>query len=256
MIVGFSSCEEDITVGNLAVDMKYTDQKQSVVTGIAERVGEFQFSKSSLPLTFEIINVVELNGGSTAEVFEELKVAVYSDAITNIESDEFKESKLDTVILPAVEIEKHTGQFIVHAGNNLKNGSYLFDVKITNVSGELILKEAIILEVLPHNVFDFENFGGTPEIERVGDTPHQILFKIHDLANDGALIPGNKIHCLTSRETGFKGIFAGDSDEGERWDVEFPLLKTSSVINMDGRNATLEFALGVPGNYVITLYKN
>lgn len=253
--LSFSSCEEDITVGNLAVDMKYKDKKQTAVTGISARVGEFQFSKSSLPLTFEIVSVVEENGGSTAEIFESIKVAIYTDAVSQLESDEIKASKQDTVMLPAVEVETHTGDFIIHSGNNIQEGTYVFDMKVTNVSGEVILSEAFVLEILPYTVFWFNNFGGTPTIERISDSPNQILFKAYDVANNNTEITADKYDFMTDRESGFEGIFAGDTDQGELWDVQFPVWPASTKVNINGKTANMNFALGVPGNYVIKLYK-
>lgn len=255
LVLGFSwSCEEDVTVGNLAVDMKYKDQKQTVVTGLSSRVGEFQFSKSSLPLTFEIIGVVEKDGGSIAEITEEVKVPIYTQAVTLVESEDIKASKRDTVLLPAVQVEEHTGDFIIHGGNNIKEGIYTFDLKITNVSGDVDLTEAFILEVLPFTVFEFNNFGGTPTIERVGDSPHQIIFKAYDVAAD-TVIMADEFHLMTSREDGFVGVFAGDTEQGEEWDVQFPVLPASTTVTFEGKVARINFALGVPGKYVIKLYK-
>lgn len=255
LVLGFFwSCEEDVTIGNLAVDMKYKDQKQTVVTGLSARVGEFQFSKSSLPLTFEIIGMSEKNGGSIAELTEQIKVPIYTQGVTQVESEEIRASKRDTVMLPAVEVEKNTGDFIIHGGNHIKEGSYSFDLKITNISGEAILNEGFILEVLPHAIFSSSNFGGSPTIEKVADSPNQIVFKAFDVAAD-TVITADKFHFMTSREDGFVGVFAGDTSEGEVWNVQFPLLPSNTIVSFAEKEARINFALGVQGKYVIKLYK-
>lgn len=249
-----SSCNEDIQIGNLAVDMKYKDTKQFVITGLDARVGEFVFSKSSLPLTFEIENVTEANGGSTKELFEEIKVVIYTNASSPTDSEEMKKEKRDTVLLPALEIEKHTGIFVLHEGNKIKEGTYSFDVKITNVSGEVMLSDALVLEVLPYKIFSFREFGGAPTIEHVADSPNQIVFKAFDLEND-TIIPAENFNFMEDRSSGFEGVFAGDTPEGEIWNIEFPLKQTETRVVINGKSMYLNFALGVPGKYVINMYK-
>lgn len=248
------SCDQDIQVGNLAVDMKYKDQKQSVVTGLDARVGEFVFSKSSLPLTFEIEGVFEEDGASTAELSEIIKVPIFTEAVSSDDSEEMRVQKRDTVLLPAVEIEKHTGVFVVHGGNNIKEGKYHFNVKVTNVSGNVVLNDVFILEVLPHYLFSFSNFGGTPTIVRVADTPHQIVFKAYNAQTNEA-IPAENFHFMDGRENGFKGIFAGDTSEGELWNVAFPVKPADTQLDIEGQRMYMDFALGIPGKYEIKLYK-
>ena len=252
--LGIWSCQEADTEGTLSVDIKYLDKKQTIVTGLGDELGEFLTSKSSLPIRFEIVNVVSENGNSTEALFEEVKVPIIKQELNGNESAEALALKTDTVLLPAVSIEEFTGRLKVRERNNLISDKYHFDIKVSNVSGSTILEDALILEVKDFDIISFSEFeSGVPVIERVADTPNQILFTAFD--ETGAPIPAESIDFVTDRASGFKGIFVDDTPEGELHNVSFPVLPASTTVTLSGDNRFINFALGKPGSYKITFYK-
>ncbi len=252
-MIGIWACEQDDTSGTLSVDIKYLDKKQTTVTGLGGLFGEFLPSKSSLPIKFEIINVVAENGSSTEAVFEEVDVPTFIKKVTGQETPAELALKVDTVKLPAVSIEEFTGQLNVREGNRLLADKYHFDIKVSNVSGSAILKDALILEVKDFEIFGFSDFqGGAPVIERIGDSPDQILFTAFD---EGVVIPADEIDFVAQRKRGFKGIFVDDMPEGELWSVSFPVLRSNTFVYLKGEQREIDFALGKPGNYKITFFK-
>ncbi len=248
------SCEQSGTEGTLSVDIKYKDKKQTIVTGLGDKLGDFLTSKSSLPIKFEIDNVVSENGTPTDALFEMIKTPVVIHKLNGNETPAALALKTDTVMLPAVSIEEFTGKLLVLEGNHLISDTYHFDVKVTNVSGSMVLEDALILEVKDFNVLDFSDFQtGAPVIERVGETPHQILFKAYN--EDMQEIPSDSIDFIGERASGFRGIFVDDTPEGELWNVDFPVRPASTYVYLNGDQRFVNFALGKPGNYKITFYK-
>ena len=100
-----------------------------------------------------------------------------------------------------------------------------------------------------------------PIIERVGDTPYQIVFEGY---LDDEKLHGDRIDFTKNRSSGFKGTFVNDTPEGEIWNVNFPVdysntYCTWKVIDSLGTasyvSENFDFVLGRPGSYVIKLYK-
>ena len=253
-VVCVFGCEESETEGTLSVDIKYKDKKQTIVTGLGNALGEFLTSKSSLPIRFEIENVVSENGTNTETLFELVKAPIIIQALNGDETPTALKLKSDTVMMPSVSIEEFTGKLIVREGNNLLADKYHFDVRVTNVSGSLVLEDALILEVKDFDVLDFNNFiTGVPVIERLGDTPHQILFTAFN--ENAEIIPAESIDFIGERDAGFRGIFVDDTADGELWNVNFPVKPASTYVYLNDEQRFINFALGKPGNYKITFYK-
>ncbi len=246
-------CDQSDTEGTLSVDIKYKDKKQTIVTGLGDELGEFLPSKSSLPIRFEIVGVRAENGSSTAALEEMVEVPVYSSEITGNETPEALALKTNIVLLPAVSISEYTGELVVREGNAILADKYHFDIKVTNVSGSAILEDALILEVKDFDVLSFSDFqGGAPVIEKVADSPNQILFTAFE---EGVQIPSDSIDFVAERARGFKGIFVDDTAEGELWKVDFPVRPADTYVYLHGDQRYINFALGRPGSYKITFYK-
>lgn len=253
-VICISGCEESETQGTLSVDIKYKDKKQTIVTSLGDELGEFLTSKSSLPIRFEIAGVTAENGSSTEALFEEVQVPTFTQAINGNESSEALALKTTLVDKPAVSIGEFTGEIIVREGNNIPADLYHLDIKVTNVSGSAIIEDALILEVKDFDIIGFSDFqSGVPVIERVGDSPNQILFTAFDENN--VVIPSTAIDFVGERAKGFKGIFVDDTADGELWEVDFPVRPADTFVFLNEDERFINFALGKPGNYKITFYK-
>lgn len=252
--IGILGCEESDTQGTLSVDIKYKDKKQTIVTSLGDELGEFLTSKSSLPIKFEIESVTSENGSSTDALFELIEVPIYTQTITGNESEEALALKTKIANLPAVSVGEFTGKLIIREGNNIAADKYHFNIKVTNVSGSAILDDALILEVKDFDIIGFSDFQtGVPVIERVGDSPNQILFTALD--ENGVVIPATAIDFVAERAKGFKGIFVDDTAEGELWNVDFPVRPADTYVYLNEDERYINFALGKPGSYKVTFYK-
>ncbi len=266
LLLSVLSCTEIPGLGSIASDIGYENQKQYVISGMADDVGDFEESSSTLPLTFEIENVYEADGQDVSPLSEEISVVQYSEPITGGESEEELLLKVDTVQMPAVSIGEHSGTIEIQEGNNIPAGEYHFDIKVSNTSGSEILEDALIIVFEEYEVLSYsDGMAQEPEIERVADTPYQVLFTGY---LDGVALSGDRIDFTENRSDGFEGTFVNDTDEGELWEVTFPVDSSDTyctwkIINkgMNGEDSIsyetedFSFVLGRPGSYEIKLYK-
>ena len=258
-------CVEIPEPGSIAADIGYKNAKQYTISGMEEAIGDFEESSSTLPLSFEIVGVTEVNGQDTSALNELISVVQYKEPIDGDESEEELLLKTDTVQLPALSINETTGQIETQEGNKIPAGEYHFDIKISNTSGSVVIEEALIVVFEEYEVESYSSgMAQEPEIERIADSPNQILFVGY---LDGTALSGNMIDFTVNRYQGFEGTFVNDTDEGEIWDVDFPV-KTSDtyctwkiVEDVEGvesvsyESENFSFVLGLPGSYVIRLYK-
>ncbi len=254
-----ASCEDNIGEGSLAVDIKYENQRLSVVTGLPNRVGNFLSTTSSRPIEFEIVGVTAENGSNTEELFRMVETTVFArEAHTyNNESEASLALKSKVIEVPALQIEKYTGTLIVNDNNTIPSDVYHLDIRVSNVSGSRVIQDAVILEVKDFDLIDFSNVGGKPEITRLGDTPHEIVFRGF---NGETEVLSTEIDLFTSRDrNGFNGVFVNDTDEGEVWAVDFPIRSAWTGINIlnaaPENESFINFAIGRPGRYEIKVYK-
>lgn len=260
-----SGCVETPAEGSLAPDINYRNRKQFAISGLQQSIGDFLVSSSTLPIQFEIVSVRETNGKPITELSRGLPVRRYKEAITGNESPEELALKSEIVDMPALSINPNTGKFEILEGNTIPAGEYRFDVRVTNTSGSRVLEDAIIIEFKEFEVTSWAaTMAKAPQIERVADSPNQILFIGH---LDGVPLPGNRIDFTTERSLGFKGTFVDDTDQGELWNVNFPVKNATTYCNwklltdVDGTeevsyfNSNFNFVLGIPGSYVVRLYK-
>jgi hypothetical protein len=103
-----------------------------------------------------------------------------------------------------------------------------------------------------------------PEIERVGDGPNQIRFVAY---LNGQPLPGYYIDFSLDLGAGFKGTFVDDTDDGEIWNVHFPVKESDTyatwkivtevggVEQVSYESYNFNFVIGLPGSYVVRLYK-
>ena len=259
------SCEEVPEPGSIAPDIKYKNRKQFAISGMQQTIGQFEASSSSLPIQFTIASISETSGQDISSLTEELPVVQYSEPIVGGETPEELALKTDTVYKPAVAVDKFTGKIEIQQGNNIPAGEYHFNIEISNTSGSRVLTDAIIIEFKEFEIASWSrDMAQEPVIERLGDTPHQILFEGY---LNGEKLHGNRIDFTKNRSAGFKGTFVNDTPEGEIWEVNFPVdysdtYCTWKVIENNEGSETISylsenftFVLGRPGNYVIKLYK-
>lgn len=258
-------CTEIPDEGSIAPDVKYKNRKQLAISGIKQTIGLFEASTSTLPLRFEIAKVSEAKGQDVSALNEEVSVVRYKKPLTGNESSEELALKTEKVMLSALSINEYTGQIEVQEGNNIPSGEYRFDVQVSNTSGSVLLEDAIVIEFEEYKVASYsKGMAKEPEIKRIGDEPHQIIFKGY---LDGKQLPGNRIDFTKDRSEGFKGTFVNDTPEGEIWSVNFPVTYSTTyctwkIIENDGETEKISyvsedfrFVLGRPGNYEIKLYK-
>ncbi|PWJ57052.1 uncharacterized protein DUF5007 [Dyadobacter jejuensis] len=269
MTIGFaallSGCEEIPAEGSLAPDIGYKNRKQYAVSGLTQNIGEFLTSSSTLPLKFEIVNITETNGQDISALNEQLPVVRYKEALVGNESAAELALKSEIVQQPAISINPNTGTIELLEGNRIPSGEYRFDVQVSNTSGSKVLKDAIIIEFVEYQVSSWSTgMKSTPQIERVADSPNQILFVGY---LDGEQLPGNRIDFTEERNLGFKGTFVDDNEQGELWNVNFPVKNANTycswkvITDNNGKeevsyvSENFDFVLGIPGSYVIRLYK-
>ena len=264
-VISLSGCVEIPKEGSLAPDIGYKNRKQYAISGLEQNIGDFLSSSSTLPLKFEIVKISETNGGNTAALKEELSVVRYKEAVVGNESTEELALKSETVKQPAITINQNTGKIELLEGNKIPAGEYRFDVQVSNTSGTKVLKDAIIIEFVEFEAPSWSaGMAKAPEIVRVADAPNQILFVGY---LNGEQLPGNRIDFTKNRGAGFKGTFVDDKPEGELWKVNFPvkysdtfcswkIIKTENgAEQVSYVSENFNFVLGIPGSYVIRLYK-
>ncbi len=258
-------CVEIPGEGSLAPDIGYKNRKQYAVSGLTQNIGDFLSSSSTLPLRFEIVNITETSGKDISALKEELPVIRYKEAIVGNESSAELQLKTETVKQPAISINPNTGKIELLEGNKIPAGEYRFDVQVSNTSGSKILKDAIVIEFVEFEATSWSaGMKSAPQIERVAATPNQILFVGY---LNGVKLPGNRIDFTKNRGAGFKGTFVDDNDQGELWKVNFPVKNSDTycswkvITNTNGTeqvsyvSENFNFVLGIPGSYVIRLYK-
>lgn len=257
-------CTDIPKEGSIAPDINYRNRKQQAISGLAQSIGDFQVSTSTLPLYFEIANITETNGNDVSALLQEIPVIRYNRPIVGDETEQELALKTDTAQVAAVTINQHTGRLEILEGNGILAGEYHFDIKVSNASGERLLKDALVVEFAEYELKSWSGMAKAPEIERVADAPNQVLFIGH---LDGAPLHGNRIDFTQSRALGFKGTFVDDTEQGEIWNVNFPVKESTTYCNWkittaEGgtetntyENGQFNFVLGRPGSYVIRLYK-
>lgn len=258
----FTACTKIPMEGSIAPDISYKNRKQNAVSGLQQNIGNFQASTSSLPLKFEIVEVRELSGKPTAALGEMIPVLRYKSPIVGNESPAELALKTETVMTPAISINAFTGQLEILEGNKVPAGEYHFDIKVANNSGAKVLKDALVIEFKEVEVKSWSaGMQRQPVIERIGDTPNQIRFVGH---LNNVPLAGDQIDFTRERAAGFKGTFVSDSNEGETWQVNFPLKESNTYCSwkvtsptgvLSYQSENFNFVIGLPGNYVVKLYK-
>lgn len=258
----FSACKKIPPEGSLAPDIGYKNRKQNTISGLAQSIGDFNTSTSTLPLSFEIVAIREASGHSISALNQKVPVVVYKQAIVGNETPAELKLKTDTVMTPAVNVNQHTGRLEFLEGNKIPAGEYHFDIKVSNTSGSKLIKDALVVAFSEYAVISYSSaMTGTPVIERVGDTPNQIKFVGY---LNGAPLSGAQIDFTKNRAQGFKGTFVNDVSDGEIWNVNFPVHEsdtyctwqvTAPTGGVSYVSADFDFVIGIPGSYVIRLYK-
>ncbi len=259
------SCVEIPEPGSIAPDIKYENRKQLAISGMQQNIGSFEVSTSTLPLTFNIVSTSETNGQDISALSEEIPVIQYTKTLTGSETAAELALITDTVMKPALSVNEFTGEIEIQEGNNIPAGEYHFDIKVANTSGSVVLEDAIVIEFKEYEIASWSRgMSQEPVIERVGDSPNQIIFK--GFLN-GEALHGNMIDFTKNRSEGFVGTFVDDTAEGEVWNVDFPVNYSNTyctwkvvetaegVETVSYVSENFNFVLGRPGNYVIKLYK-
>lgn len=256
------ACKKIPQEGSIAPDISYKNRKQYAISGLKQNIGNFQVSTSTLPLNFEIVEIRELTGKKIDALSERIAVIRYKEPIVGNESPAELRLKTDTVMTPALSINPFTGQLEVLEGNKIPAGEYHFDIRVANQSGGKVLKDALVIEFKEFEVSTWSSgMLKQPEIERVGDTPNQIRF-VGYLNNTP--LAGDQIDFTKERSAGFKGTFVNDANDGEIWQVKFPVKQSDTYCTWKVTSPTgavsylsenFNFVIGLPGSYVIRLYK-
>ena len=260
-----TACTKIPPEGSIAPDINYKNRKQYAISGLQLNIGSFQASSSTLPLKFEIMEIREPGGKPVSALTDEIPVISYKEAIVGNESAAELALKTDTVMVPAVRINEYTGVLEIQEGNKIPAGEYHFDIQVSNQSGSTLLKDALVVEFKEWDVLSWSpGMAKQPEIERVGDSPNQIRFVAY---RDDQALPGDYIDFTKDRAAGFKGTFVDDTDDGEIWSVNFPvkeadtfatwkkITEVGGVEQVSYESYDFNFVIGIPGSYVVRLYK-
>lgn len=265
LVLSAVGCQDDLKVGTLSVDMKYFDKRQETTVGFSGRFGEFYFSKSSLPIEFYIEGVYEEDGGSVEELSEMVKISVYDQAVVNGDSELALGMKSDTVEVKTVDIDKFTGQLIVHKNSNVPPGTYHFDIRIKNVSGEKVLDDAIVLKLAGFTMHSFStDLGGKPDIAYIGASPDEIVFKTYKYNVETKVFDQiSTVDHLYLKRPHFEGnnnsyIKEDTHENGEIWRVEYPITFDGNFYDIDGVSYVdkgwAEIDFGQPGKYEVKVF--
>ncbi len=259
------ACTKIPQEGSIAPDITYKNRKQYAISGLQLNIGSFQASTSTLPLKFEIMEIREPGGKPVSALTDEIPVIRYKEAIVGNESAAELALKSDTVKVPAVAINEYTGVLEIQEGNKIPAGEYHFDIQVSNQSGSKLLKDALVVEFKEFDVLSWSSgMAKQPEIERIGDAPNQIRFVAY---LDGQPLSGDYIDFTKDRAAGFKGTFVDDTDDGEIWSVKFPVKEADTyatwkivtevggVEQVSYESYDFNFVIGIPGSYVVRLYK-
>lgn len=262
IVLLLGACTKVPMEGSIAPDISYKNRKQYAISGLKQNIGNFQVSTSTLPLKFEIVEVRELTGKQVTSLNENIPVLRYKEPIVGNETAAELLLKTDTVMTPAVSINPFTGQLEILEGNRIPAGEYHFDIKVANNSGAKVLKDALVIEFKEVEVKSWSSgMLKQPVIERIGDAPNQIRF-VGYLNN--VPLSGKQIDFTKERSAGFKGTFVNDANDGEIWQVKFPVKESNTycswkITDPNGAvtyvSENFNFVIGLPGNYVVRLYK-
>lgn len=259
------ACTKIPAEGSIAPDITYKNRKQYAISGLQLNIGDFQPSTSTLPLKFEVVEIREPGGKNVNALSAEIPVIRFKEAIVGNETAAELALKTDTVMVPAVRINENTGILEIQEGNRIPAGEYHFDIQVSNQSGVKLLKDALVVEFRESDVLSFSSgMAKRPEIEKVGDAPNQIRFVAY---LDDQPLSGEFIDFTKDRASGFKGTFENDTEDGEIWKVNFPVKQADTyatwkvVTEVDGvehisyESYNFNFVIGIPGSYVVRLYK-
>src|SRR5690606_21677062 len=83
-----AGCTDIPKEGSIAPDINYRNRKQQAISGLAQSIGDFQVSTSTLPLYFEIVNITETNGNDASALLQEIPVVRYTKPIVGDETAE------------------------------------------------------------------------------------------------------------------------------------------------------------------------
>jgi hypothetical protein len=265
LVVSVVGCQDDLKVGTLSVDMKYFDKRQKTTVGFSGKFGDFYFSKSSLPIEFYIENIYEENSGSIEELSEMVKISVYDQAVVNGDSRLALSMKSDTLDVKTVDIDKFTGKLIVHKNSKVLPGTYHFDIRIKNVSGEKVLEDAIVLQMAGFTMQSFSTeLGGKPDITYKGASPNQIVFKTYKYNVETKVFDQiSTVDHLYLKRAHFEGnnnsYIKDDTHEGgEVWQVEYPITFDGNFYDIEANgyvnkgSAIIDF--GQPGSYEVKVF--
>lgn len=122
--------------------------------------GVFNSANSTLPLTFEITDMMHSDGTPAPELMEYYPVKVWKSPYLGTESSiEEINAKRGIEYRRLFDVRKHTGEFIMWAEANSSvlrcqpDSGYVFNVSITNSGGQKITKR---MRLMPKREQDFE----------------------------------------------------------------------------------------------------
>ncbi|TKG89631.1 hypothetical protein EYV94_25390 [Puteibacter caeruleilacunae] len=208
-LMAMGACEDPDQIGNLDKSIRYipsdyivTSGAQNQVpdfTGGSPRYGKFEWGVSSVPLTFkieavrwyaknEIGAIVESSKIENPKEFTEMiKVNKYKTPVSSSATDVEKDLAFEEVDAAAVEIDAHRGFLTIHEGNKLEVGKYVVDVRVSNVAGERVIKDALTLDVSGWNLIDWTGNSALGKPVLVHENNETNVVRIEFTENDTAL---------------------------------------------------------------------
>lgn len=157
----------------------------------------FSSDNSSLPLTFNIVNLRRYNGDAAPELTEKFPVTVWKQAYTGLETslDEI-ENKREIQYRPLFDLWVHSGQFVMWSPANSSfvrsqpDSGYLFDVELSNSGGLRYLRG---LRLTPYRERPFETSNQDVITGNVTNPPiyPNAASNIYGVRTDGYLSSGD-----------------------------------------------------------------
>lgn len=155
-------CKKEEKVGFISPAIAYTTKTLTVVTGRGIIMSAaLALDESTKPIEASILSIHDENGKEFTELMN-YKVDTYywTGTPTGLETSLDQINKIRVPIKrPAIDINPTNGQIIIYAeakdATIFPQGRYIFDIKVKNSGGELIIKNALTINTTPAGPYSY-----------------------------------------------------------------------------------------------------
>lgn len=189
-------------IGFISPAMGYTTKSLTVITGRGIiRSAALSTDESTKPIEASILSIHDENGKEfTALMNYKVDTYYWTGTPTGLETslDQIDKIRIPIKKQPAIDINPSNGQIIIYAEATdttiFKRGRYIFDIKVKNSAGEIILKNALTINTTPAGPYSYA-FSGVDgitgldvKIEKTGPSTGATKLIVKTLRKDGTPI--------------------------------------------------------------------